>query len=108
VVDHHLNISDGLENYRTCECTNNRTKILVAFNIFEKGTVIVAFAILIFAEWNISATKTDIISLTAAIVLDIFAFTLYAIFYFNDFKLKTPSYLTKVGPVLLFGLSTSS
>jgi len=105
VVDHHLNISDGLENYRTCECTNNRTKILVAFNIFEKGAEIVAFAILIFAEWNISATKTDIISLTAAIVLDIFAFTLYAIFYFNDFKLKTTSYLTKVGPVLLFGLS---
>jgi len=105
VEDHHLSISDGLENFRTCECTNSRTKILVAFDIFEKGAEIIAFAVLIFAEWNISATKTDIISLTVAIVLDIFAFTLYAIFYFNKFKLKTTSYLTKVGPVLLFGLS---
>lgn len=105
VTDHLLNISDGLENFRTCECKSTYTKILVGFNIFEKGIEIIAFAILIFAEWNISATKTDIVSLTCAIVLDIFAFSLYAVFYFAEFKLKTTYYLTKVGPVVLFGLS---
>ncbi|ORX49964.1 periplasmic binding protein-like II [Piromyces finnis] len=105
VNNHLLYLSDGLENFQTCDCTNNLTKLILTVDIADKGIEILIFAILIFAEWNITATKTDIISLTFCISFDVIAFLIFAAFYFTEFKSKELYFWTKVGPALLFGLS---
>lgn len=105
VTNHLLNVSDGLENFQSCDCKTGMNKAILVIDIAEKGLEIFVFAVLIFAEWNIKATKSDIVSLTIAIICDIIAFTLYAVFYFMEFKNRFSYFAVKVGPVLLFGLS---
>ncbi|KAG4097879.1 periplasmic binding protein-like II [Neocallimastix lanati (nom. inval.)] len=105
VTNHLLNISDGVKNFRSCECKNALTKGVLVVDILEKGLEIFIFAVLIFAEWNIKATKSDIYSITIAIIFDIIAFTIFAVFYFMDFNNRYIYFIVKVGPVLLFGLS---
>jgi len=105
VTNHLLNVSDGIENFRSCDCKSTFTKGILVVDIFEKGLEIFVFAVLIFAEWNIKATKSDIYSITIAIIFDIIAFAIYAVFYFMEFNSRYVYFAVKVGPVLLFGLS---
>jgi len=97
--------NNNLENFQSCDCDHVPTKILLIVDIAEKGLEIFIFAVLIFAEWNIKATKTDIVSLTFCIIFDIIAFAIYSVFYFVKFETKEAYFWVKVGPVLLFGLS---
>jgi len=105
VTNHLLYISDNLHNFQTCECKSTYTKIILIVDIFEKGLEILICAIMIIAEWNIKATKSDIINITFAIIFHILAFMIYAIFYFAEFNNRFSYYWVKCGPVLLFGLS---
>jgi len=109
-VTYHLgSVNNGLLeqslNFKSCDSVGVYNKTLLVVNITEKGLEILAFAILIFAEWNIKATKSDIISLTFAIVFDILSFGVYALFYFKSHDDRYAYYYVKVIPVLLFGLS---
>ncbi|ORX71729.1 periplasmic binding protein-like II [Anaeromyces robustus] len=105
VTNHLLYISDNRHNFQTCECKSTFNKILLVIDIFEKGLEIFIFAVMIFAEWNIKATKSDIVSITLAIIFDVIAFMIYAVFYFAEFTSRFSYYWVKCGPVLLFGLS---
>ncbi|OUM62693.1 hypothetical protein PIROE2DRAFT_61725 [Piromyces sp. E2] len=106
VTNHLFYLEDNtLENFQSCDCGHLPTKLLLIVDIAEKGLEILIFAILIFAEWNIKATKTDIISLTFCIIFDILAFLIFAVLYFISFKTKEAYFWARVGPVLLFGLS---
>jgi len=105
VKNHLLNVSQGKENFQSCSSENIYTHIILIVNIAEKGLEILTVAILIFAEWNIKATKSDIVSFTIAIAFDILAFIIYAAFYFVKFENRYYYYYSKIGPVLLFGLS---
>jgi len=105
VSNHLLYLEKGLENFQSCDCNHLPTKLLLIVDIADKGIEIFIFAVLIFAEWNIKATKTDIISLTFCIIFDIIAFAIYAVFYFVPFQSKEAYFIVKVVPVLLFGLS---
>jgi len=105
VTNHLMNISEGKDNFRTCDSKSFYNIIILVIDLAQKGIEVIGCAILIFAEWNIKATKSDMLGFAIAIIVDLIAFSVFAVFYFIPFNSRESYFILKTGPVLLFGLS---
>ncbi|OUM58197.1 hypothetical protein PIROE2DRAFT_16606 [Piromyces sp. E2] len=70
---------DGGKNYGTCVQEHTFGKIISIISLSEKVVIILTMAFLLFEEWNIKDTETDVRFITSTLTLDSILYFLYII-----------------------------
>ncbi|KAG4100518.1 periplasmic binding protein-like II [Neocallimastix lanati (nom. inval.)] len=100
-------ISNG-ELYRICEIDSNFGKVLIFMIILNKSFVYLCLGFLIFVEWSIKETSTDLKFLLSAIAIDILCLLIHVGLKFTNLKNKYYNIYFAVYSALIFIYSFSN
>jgi len=82
-----VDMSEG-DQYKMCYLSKSLGKTIQFILYLEKGLILLAISILLFLEWNIRRTSSDMKTIFASVVIALLLFSPFALFYEGHFNNK--------------------